>query len=174
MCFTLRLCAWQFVIEWTLQLSPESRHASIKIALPSRVPSSPSFPFCVILPEASWMFWMHVDCAIVLGTCTIKVVFGSHVRCFNNGIASVHFIKCYFSLQRLCLSPSTPSFHPLFLLSSLQLTFTHTHVFNGASQLLLHSDEWYSQRASFIATLAALRYKCLWRSYSSRIVLDNP
>lgn len=81
--------------------------------------------------------------------------------------------KCYFSLQRLCLSSSTPSFHPLLspFSSSFHLTFTHTHVFNGASQLLLHSDGWYSQRASFIQQhLAELRYECLWRSYSSIIV----
>lgn len=136
MCFTLRLCAWQFVIEWTPQLSSESRHASIKIAPPPSVPFLPLFqnfpPGCHGCSQRllSSSCWICVDSAIVLGTCTIKVDFGSHVRCFIMELCVCAF-HCVISpssdYARLRPPPLfTPSclFSPPFSISHL-----HVHTF---------------------------------------------
>lgn len=131
MCFTLRLCAWQFVIEWTPQVLSGVEACVNQNNSASQGPSSPSFTFCMILPKASLIFWMHVDSAIVYGTCAIKVVYGSHVRCFNNGNVSVYFIGSVISPSSdfACLRPP-PLFTPSFLPSpSLSISHLHVHRF---------------------------------------------
>lgn len=71
---------------------------------------------------------MHVDSAIVLGMCAIKVVFGSHVRRFNNGIASVHFFVSVISPSSdfACLRPP-PLFTPPFFLLLLSPSHIYTY-----------------------------------------------